>query len=232
MAVIGQRVFAGNSTNYLTLGNEEFVRPLAIGNNWNVIRIVMQCAIRSTGVPVVNGSLVMGVCSGTTNTYASTSTTNFAGVIFGNGGYDITRNYAYTSGASAYYNPYYEGCLWQRVGSVTSVLGPLVPSSGPKIATAGDGTARRGALLVTIGKSSVNTFSTAYDGSWNAATDFSDLYALAESGSLNGALIATNSYVNTAISEVAGALNTLNLFWNTGGLNTLEIYGIAVMRLA
>ena len=45
MATIGVRSFNLIDDKYLALGNEEYVRPLAIGSNWSKIRVGMLVAL-------------------------------------------------------------------------------------------------------------------------------------------------------------------------------------------
>ena len=62
----------------LQLGSEEFVRKMAIGNNWNKLRLGMRVLVNGTG-DIVGPRLQMGVCSGDTNTFASTTCTGYVG---------------------------------------------------------------------------------------------------------------------------------------------------------
>ena len=82
------QTFTGDTA--LRLQNEEFVRQLNVGTNWNKLRIIVHHT-----VPAANGnispSLYIGVCQGTTNTFKSITTTDWAGMV-------VSGNWTYTSG--------------------------------------------------------------------------------------------------------------------------------------
>jgi hypothetical protein len=56
----------------LQLGNEEFVRPLNFGNNWNYIRIIARVTINGSAT-INSPRFQFGVCDGWTNTFAAPS---------------------------------------------------------------------------------------------------------------------------------------------------------------
>ena len=80
MANIGSRLFNLLADKYLTLANEEWVRTLAIGNDWNKLRLGLLLAVTPNGTNPLGGTaLMLGLCSGKTNPYGAASTTNFVG---------------------------------------------------------------------------------------------------------------------------------------------------------
>mgnify|MGYP003377941999 CR=1 FL=1 len=120
MANIGSRLFNLLADKYLTLANEEWVRTLAIGNDWNKLRLGLLLAVTPDGTNPLGGTaLMLGLCSGKTNPYGAASTTNFVGAaLHGSTPGATTGTLSYVAGAG---NPYFtSGGSWPgtRVGGV------------------------------------------------------------------------------------------------------------------
>ena len=79
MAAIVETV-VGDRT--IQLGNEEFVRKMKIGMAWGKVRVGVRWALNGTGGNIANASFLIGLCSGTTNTFYSGNTTGYFGVHF------------------------------------------------------------------------------------------------------------------------------------------------------
>ena len=83
----------------LQLGGEEFVRPMSFGGRWGRLRIGLRCMVNAA-TTITNGGFVVGVCSGSTNTFVSSTTTDYIGMVIGStGGYS---NWGYTAGPPSY----------------------------------------------------------------------------------------------------------------------------------
>ena len=81
------QTFSGDTA--LRLQDEEFVRQLNVGTNWRKLRIVVHHAIVAPGGNIAP-NLWIGVCQGTTNTFKSTTTTDWAGMVVGQGNWNYT----------------------------------------------------------------------------------------------------------------------------------------------
>jgi hypothetical protein len=238
MATIGSRLFNLVADKYLTLPNEEFVRTLAIGTDWNKIRLGVLLAVTPDGTNNLGGvALMLGVCSGKTNPYGAASTTNFVGAALHTsnpGGTTGTLNYGAGSG-----NPYFSsGGSWPA----TRVGAGLVAGTGAAVSfilTSNVGsTQRRSPLYVDIQKGTPNYTITRW------VPDLSQ--GPFQSGDCSPANFLTSLEVPTptwqninltsssaalAASETPGALDTFDLFWNKAAF-PLEVYAIAAYRMA
>ena len=235
MAIIGTRTFLADGVKpYITVGSEEYVRPLAMGTNWTKIRIAMLVSIVPNGINnIANGGVIMGVCSGTSAPYGAASTTNFIGASYASVGTTLVT-YTYTAGAGfPYYSIGYPQ-LVSKTGASVSITGQS-SSVTPGFAVAGVGNLiRRGFLFVDIQKGSPN-YTVTFLNSWpTSRTDLdyttTHLVEFCESGAINATAASAHSVANT-FSEAAGALDTVNIYWPRSA-NPLEIYSIAVARLS
>lgn len=234
MANIGSRTFNLIGDKYLTLANEEFVRTLAIGSDWTRLRLGLLLALSTDGTSDLQGAdLVWGLCAGKTNPFGAASTTNFLGMKFGvNVGPDVLT-YNANSG-----NPYF----WSGRGQMKKVGVTRSTFNGNglefhRIATNTGALQRRSAHFVEIAKGSPN-FSVTY---WNLpltglAKDFTPahlLEGLEQPASIivNGENLGAGTGGTVAFDEGAGALNTVDLYWNKAAF-PLEVYALAAYRLA
>ncbi len=243
MAIIGTRAFNLIEDKYLTLGNEEYLRPLSIGNNWSKLRLGLMLALPPNGTSNLTGcSLVVGVCSAaspfnTTGGYAAASTRNFVGVDVatdGSGGAALgTLSYNAGSG-NPYYSTTYSGAR-RRVGTTDTFVAATTLTHAVAQNT---GTLQRRTLLyVEIAKGSPN-----YTVKYYAANGTLAMLDFAERDLLDGLEQAGTPVVNTqtmfassamavACDETAGVFDTVNLFWNRTTY-PLEVYALAAFRMA
>jgi len=233
MAVIAQHVFGGVTYPYITLENEEIVRPLAIGTNWNSLRIVVQCAARVVGTSdILNTSLIVGVCSGVGATWGSPTTTNFAGMTFtGNGATYYTWTYVANSGNPTLSFANMSGI--KKVGSVITLS--AAQATNTYVPVADQGLARRGLLAFTLTKGATNyTMTPHVVASGSSAIDLTlaNAVEVCESGALNGVVMGGGVGLTLAVSEATGRFDTLSVYWPRTGANLIEIYSIFVARLA
>lgn len=234
MAQFITTAFSGGNDVALQLGNEEWVRTLAIGSNWNHVRIgVLVQMVGSASTTGTNWAI--GLCSGTGNPFGSASTTNFVGVEFVN-------NFTYTSNAPyPYWNFGSTNVLACKKlsSSITTAATNLADGIGMIVVTDG-GTARRGILLIDITKGSPN-YTIGFMGtiSTYAAQDFTPALLLtamtqpfANNWTLGSAQIYNGNGAQTlACDETAGGFDTVDFYCNN--LNfPMNIYAIAVEKLA
>ena len=237
MANIGSRFFNLVSDQYLSLANEEYVRTLAIGTNWTKLRLGLLIALTPDGTNNLSGTnLVFGLCAGKTNPYGAASTTNFLGLKFGsepNPPYTDLLTYAANAG-----NPY----LWSGRGALKKTGTVVTPVNGNaleyhRIAT-NTGTVQRKSLhFVEITKGNPN-FTVVF---WNltaagVAKDFSPahlLQGLEQAGSItvNGEALGVGTSNSVAFTEAAGALDTVDLYWNRASF-PLEVHALAAYRFS
>lgn len=237
MANIGSRVFNLVGDKYLSLANEEYVRTLAVGTNWTKLRLGMLIALTPDGTNNLGGTnLVFGLCAGKTNPYGAASTTNFLGMKFGsdpNPPYTDLLTYVANSG-----NPY----LWsgrgalRKTGTAISITGGNAVEFH-RIAT-NTGTVQRKSLhFVEITKGTPN-FTVVF---WSlsatgVAKDFSPahlLQGLEQGGSItvNGESLGVGTSISVAFSEAAGALDSVDLYWNRASF-PLEVHALAAYRFS
>lgn len=99
------------SENALQLKQEEFVRGLSFGNNWNKIRIGMLARVNGN-VTIATPRLHIGLSNGTTNTLASSTCSGYLAVkpYAASGGfvYDGVNNRFNMSNGNYFYNWYYK----------------------------------------------------------------------------------------------------------------------------
>ena len=232
MSTIGSRVFVvGGEDKYLTLANEEYVRPLVIGNSWNRLRIgILMAANPDSTNNLLSCAWVLGVCSGVDAPYGAASTTNFVGM-------GLTTPGAFTYNAGTGGASFFTANASQTTKVAASV------ASGSSLGsvyhtTSGAYAQRRCAQIVDITKGSPNYTVTLYSEQNITAHTQYDLnyatfiYAMEQGGtpnfSANNMGTATG---NIAASETPGPLNAVDLFWNRASF-PWEIYAIAVYRFS
>jgi hypothetical protein len=243
MANIGSRTINLIEDKYLTLANEEYLRPLSLGNNWTKVRLGLMVALTPNSTNNLIGcSLVLGLCAAATpfaNTtgYAAASTGNFVGLDFitHSSGTSAAGDLVYAAGSG---NPYFSGTFTGVRRRVDTTNSFQVTSSLNQCIAANTGSLQRRSLLyLDITKGSPNyTFKPFVHQSAQAVLDFDPagfLDGLEQPGTpiVNGSTLATCTAVTIACDEVAGAFNTANLFWNRAAY-ALEVYALAVYRAA
>jgi len=243
MSTIASRTFNLIPDKYLTLANEEYLRPLSIGNNWNKLRLGAMVALTPNGTSnLVGCSLVLGVCSAATpfeNTggYAAASTGNFIGADFipDNGGTSGPGNFIYNAGTGKpFFNGVFAGAR-RRVGTTNTFGGP---DNLVQCLAANNGSLQRRSLFyVEITKGSPNyTVKLIFHNSAQAELDFTTAHfldGLEQPGTpaINGVTMGAGSALALACSEVAGVFDTVNLFWNKSAF-PLEVYALAAFRMS
>ncbi len=244
MADIGSRTFNLIEDRYLTLANEEYLRPLSLGNNWSKLRLGAMVALTPDGANSLPGcTLLLGICSAAdpfanTAGYGAASTTNFIGLDFITNGAGTsgpgTFSYYAGSGGNPYFGGTYAGAR-RRVGTTNTFAATGVMNG---YVTTNTGTLpRRSLLYCDLTKGSPNYTLKAYlHNATQAGLDFTPaqfLDGLEQSGTpiVNGQTLLTATAATLACAEDAGPLNTLSLFWNRAAF-PLEVYALAAFRMA
>ncbi len=138
----------------IQLGNEDFVRTMALGTNWQKIRIGLRISIYDCGgnIPVPEGTrngLTLGVCQGSTYAYSSPNCVDALGLRIP----DTHDAAAFTRGSGP---PVYYGCAF--VCGVTKVGQSEARTGSTNINTylSGDPGSIRSSLLLDITRGAVS----------------------------------------------------------------------------
>ena len=216
----------------LQLGNEEFVRKMAIGNNWNKLRLGMRVLVNGTG-DIVTPRLQMGVCSGDTDTFASTNCTGYAGATLRGRN---SGNMTYSAGVYTYG----QAAAVPFALSVKKLVNTVTESNfvGTSDGFLPSATLGNAALcFVDI----VRASSSSYTVSWarcstsamaSLVTDFYTLLRTGEDENLSTTFSSTYTVANTIPISVTGlpaVMDTLSIYWNKS-TPTVEISDISVIR--
>jgi hypothetical protein len=236
MALFVSTTFSGSPDIGLQLGNEEWVRTLAIGSSWNYIRIgVLMCITGSASTSSGSPGLAIGMCSGTSLPFNNASCQNFVGVQF-------PGSYSYTGGASPYFSfGSGNGFACKKLGSsITNAATNLPDGMGMGVNGVG-ATPKRGIVFVDIIKGSPNytiglmmTLGGTYSG-----VDFTVanlIYGMTQPFANNwtcggGQIYYGNGSQTLACDEAAGGFDTVDIYINQLN-NPVNIYEIAVEKLA
>lgn len=226
MATIGTDTFvkAPTADKYCLYGTEHYARPLDIGNDWTDFRIGALLSIDPDGTNnITSASFVLGLCSGKANPFGAATTTNFIGARFG-----APSTLTYQAGSG---NPYYNNSGSGQVHTIKKVGGTVTTASHANISrglpTSNGSVKRRWPVLVRIVKGSPNWTVYAHiptGAPSDPSIDFSDtefISALENTATLNdidvNGLNLESSNASVAMDEVAGIIDSFNLYWNRGG---------------
>jgi hypothetical protein len=237
MSSIGSRLFNLIADKYLTLANEEFARTLAIGTDWNKIRLGVLLAVTPDGTNnLASSALVLGVSSGKTNPYGAASTTNFVGGAFHGAGGTPTATLTYAANSG---NPYYSSAGTGPFARVGTTLSNGTGNAVAFLIAANNGSIqRRSPLYVDIQKGSPNftvirwTPQTSQSQFLTADCSPAEFLASLELATPTwGGISLTTSNSTVAASEAPGTLDTFDFFWNKS-LFALEVYALAAYRMS
>ncbi len=200
----------------LSLANEEYVRKMSIGSNWNMLRIGVQCSwVTDCTVSLSGAAFVIGVCSGVTNTYSQGTTTNFVGA-------NLCGQTA-TGNITANFNPPWYltvsgACFLRRVASSTTVTG------GTTFGTIFNGTAltKRSIYYLDITKGSPNYTMKLWgtqDGVSFGSTEgttagFLGAISVATPAPAGSSALISIASSAVACDETAGGFDSVSIFWN------------------
>jgi hypothetical protein len=217
------RNIGGVDDKRISMSQGQFGRLMSMGNNWNTARIAVRLTIGDTGAQIVSPNLYLGFCSGTAALVGDANTANFIGMRLGSGATNYLRN----AGPPVYYTISSQHPM-KKVGGVVTASASI----GAACCLMAD-PAYRALFMVEIAKGSPNwtvklfckTGSTAVDVS---VDQFLDLITV-DSPTLSGHQFY--SAANVAFDEVAGVINTVNLYWDKT-TPAVEISDLAVVRMA
>jgi hypothetical protein len=208
----------------LQIGNEEILRPLSIGTNWQKIRIGVRMGIHGSG-NVVGAGFAFGVCTGNSG-YKTNLTTEWVGAHFGN--LVDASTYTYTIAAPPYYT----------VGSIS--FAALTKLAG--VATLRGGatqtsylsalpTTARTMMFIDIAKGTPYTVTTYNPASVaNVQTDATTslfLQGMETDGTPTGITLPGST---TWTHPGPGLMDTLSVTWNRS-VPAMNIFDIAVARI-
>jgi hypothetical protein len=235
MAQFITTTFAGGNDIALQLGNEEWVRQLAIGSTWSYIRIGILFQLTGTA-NTSSGGFSIGVCSGTSAPFGNTSCQNFVGI-------EIIAGLNWTANAPF---PYYSltasnAFACKKIGSSITTYGSNLADSVGMCFPTSSGTARRGLIYVDITKGSPNytvgmmmTTNTYASHDYTVAELLSGMTPpFSNTFSVGGTvLLYGNGAVTTvATDETLGGFDTVDIYSNELN-NPFNIFEVAVEKLA
>lgn len=217
---MAQQILTADSSKRLVLQSGQALRQPVYGSSWTKIRIGLRLCFPAAASLTGSPQLVIGMCNGTAaNAFADASTTNFCGVRTIVSG---SWTFAGTPAVNGYFGPLQYG-VCKRVATTLTDQGSNIDSGVPNYMSATS--AIRSVVILQIEKGSPNyTFRMVLPGATTAAqTDVTDAQFLAFM-ELDAALTSPSSIVanyaraqanNTlAMSEVAGGLDTINIYWD------------------
>jgi hypothetical protein len=240
MPVLGQQSFvlAPTTDNYVSLANEEFVRQIDWTGinltNWSTCRVSLHCAIRNTGGGDINPSvLFVGLCSGTSQPYGSSTCLNAVGV-------EYTGNpWAYNAGA----NPYYScssgryRVLQKKNTTINTVAAGAesyyLPATGGAIQRRG----MIGPLIFTLAATQV-TVDPQSEAAGVATSDvWLENFLYGSQTSIVGKVLNTG-FQTTGVGKVvtggagwnSNPLNAIDIYW-ASAVYPLDIYAISVVLM-
>lgn len=231
--------FAGGNDIALQLGNEEWVRTLAIGSTWTHVRIGLLYQITGTATTAGGTGFAVGMCSGSTAPFNGASTTNFVGI-------ECVTALGFVANSG---NPYYQfasGNLFackKVVATITTAATNLGDSVDMGVPTAAGSTLRRGLLYVDITKGSPNyTIGISAASGMGSTSSGSHDFTVAEllsgmtqpfgSMTVGGFLLSNgNGAQALACDETAGGFDTVDIYSNELN-NPFNLYEVAVEKLA
>ena len=241
MALLGQRVYAvGGNQVYLALKKEEYIRPLAIGSNWTVLRIGLLFAVSGPAGSMYGVDFGFGVCNSSLlgpQGLFSYNCPNWYGRTFNaTTGSTVT----YTAGTSPYYQTVGTYRAY-RQGQSRGVWGAA--GTAANLATTNGTPQRRSMHVIEISKGAAGATSgwgttmsvaqTALDWTFDNLLEITEQYNQAPVVGTTGAstAITADSAAGTgAQNDTAGPLDSISIAWSPVDA-ALEIYGIAVYRV-
>jgi len=209
----------------LELGNEEFIRPLAFGNQWQRLRIALRLVTTWTGSGVTGAQFVVGVCAGTTDGYKSANTADFVGMHWGG---VFNGNLTAVAGPPNHYLSFNNGFLFiRRIGSTNTTASA---AAGPPRVSAGT---YRGHWVFDVLKGSPNYTVKGFAITGVPALDIGTRWqhwfdTKDESAVLNAGEPGGSSYTSLAYSG-AGFFDCLSISWNQSS-PLIQISDITVTR--
>jgi len=239
MAQFITTTFASGNDIALQLGNEEWVRTLAVGSTWSHIRIGVLYQLIGTVTTAGGTGFFIGMCSGTSNPFGAATTTNAVGL-------EVINALGFVANSG---NPYYQfgssnGQVCKKVVStITTNVTNVFDSVDGGVPTNLGATLRRGLLYVDIVKGSPNyTIQASFPAGMGSTGTGNHDFTVAEllsgmtqvlgSITVGGFLLSSaNSPLTLACDETAGGFDTVDIYSNELN-NPMNWYEVAVEKLA
>lgn len=226
---------AGQGTDNLILGGADIVAPITLGT-WNKVRVGMRMTMQAEAD--VDQSpfprLAVGLCSGITNPFGAASTTHFVGGVSNNILWKFKTSPRRLFCGDGTSNSF-KAC--KKIGTTitgepTSITGPFIieEDETPKTMLAVDITRMTGGFNVDIFLSTLLNPPLPPDLIDVTEFDFNAVMQATTPALVNHTRFSTfNVYTDEAVS---GVLNAVNLSWNHGVINGIEVYDVAVNKLS
>lgn len=215
----------------LQLGNEEFVRKMAIGNNWNKLRIGMRVLVNGTG-DIANPRLQLGVCSGDTNTFASTNCTGYAGASLQP---RVSNNMTYSGGVYTYG----QAAALPPCLSIKKLVNTVTEANFSGTADGFLPSATLGTValcFVDIVRASASSYTVAWQRCSTSvmaslATSLYTLLRVGEDEALSSSFSTTYTTTVTpvTVTGLPSIMDTVSIYWNKS-TPTIEISDISIIR--
>lgn len=210
----------------LQLGNEEFVRKMSFGNNWNSLRIGMRFAVNGTA-NITAAHLQAGLCSGDVDTFASPNCVQFVGSLLPSG--DNTWTYS----AGSFTSNTVFATSTSTVTKVGSTITPTIQTSVSThyiAGTAGGTSSVYFTNIVRLSDTSVSVQQSITQAGAFADVSFYDFMRGMENEAGGGTAGVTVYGTARVISGMATTfLDTLSIYWNKS-TPTIEINDLCVLR--
>lgn len=213
----------------LQLGNEEFVRKMAIGNNWNRLRIGCRLIVNGTA-DISAPRFYLGLNNGDQETFSSSSCAGWIG-----SGTNPSIGNVWVYGTTTY--------RYGRIGTLPFMLFAKKLGSTTTETTAGTQTdsylATPGSGPTIVYADFFRTSSSTYTVTWRQAdsghavlsTTFYDLLRCMEDETSGG--YATNftdtTGTSTSITGMPSNFDTVSIYWNKS-TPTIEISDLSIVR--
>jgi len=159
MALIEVHTFPEGNDNSLTLSNEEWGRELAIGSDWQRLRIGIMCAVEpDAGNNLPFARLSLG-CSTAANDHLGSAAANLwiGGQLAGNALSLNGATWAWNAGGGV--NPFYTVSLWTRLQSLAGVISGTFNAGSAAIPTTTGAVSRRWPMFIELEKKGTSMYS-------------------------------------------------------------------------
>jgi hypothetical protein len=227
---ISSRVYASdNGGKCLALANGEFVRKMAIGNEWNTLRLGVLASWQGSA-NMTAFKFALGVCSGMDLPYGSASCLQWIGMFPNNNDPTTGQTQTYTAGPPSYWRQTTtRGGYGKKVAGVLT-YGNLVNNSG-MYQLGSTNNPNRTLFIVHIRKGSPNysLWLRAYDSTTVLDWSYFDFIEALEGGNITLPGITGPDQTDLAFTETY-PLDTFNLYINNAEANVMEIYAIGYAR--
>lgn len=225
MASIVQNIIGDNA---LQLGNEEFVRKMAWGNNWNYLRIGILFLVNGNTSIAGRVRLHMAVCSGDQYTFQSPACIGYTGIGFGVGGglwtYSAPNYIMDTTGSTVTYG------LKQVNGVLTSTS---TNDSGFNYYARAVAAGAPYMLAVDIARPSTTSYSVkgygVVVGKIGLNLRFYEFLRVMEDEGFTYGTTYLTAFTAVTMSGLPSVMDTLSIYWNKS-VPTIEISALSVVR--